>query len=412
MILLKNIGELVTFTGNAPVTGEAMQDMKVLRGVDLLMDQGSILEIGENLEAKGAEIIDCTDKLITPGYIDSHTHLVYGGNREDEYRMRLRGASYVEIMEAGGGIIHSVSHTREASEKELLEKAQKDLLGIISQGITTVEAKSGYGLDKKTELKQLRVLKQLQKLTPVSLVSTFMGAHALPEEYEGRAKDFLNYLADEVLPVVREEELATFVDIFTEKGIFEIEESRRYMQQAKDMGFKLKFHADEIVPLDGAVLAGELGAVSADHLLKISEKGISALKESGTIATLLPMTAFSLKEDYAPARRLIDSGLAVALATDYNPGSCHSYSIPLIIALATLNMSMSIEETLAALTINAACACGVQDQRGTLEVGKKADLLIHHVPNVNFIPYYFGVNTVNQVIKDGRIIFDRSEAYV
>ena len=412
MVLLKNIKELATFKGKEALKGAAMKDIALYHDVDILIEGDTIKEIGENLSEEGCEVIDCTGKLVTPGYVDSHTHLIYGGDRENEYRMRLQGATYVEIMEAGGGIIHSVTHTRETSEEELLEKAKKDTLGIISNGITSMEAKSGYGLNKETELKQLRVLRRLQEESPLTFVSTFMGAHSVPKEYEGKSEEFLNYLAEEVLPAVKNENLATFVDIFTEKGIFEIEESRLFMQKAKDMGFRLKFHADEIYPLDGAVLAGEMGSVSADHLLKISDKGIRAMKEGGTIATPLPLTAFSLKEEYAPARKMIDEGLALAIASDYNPGSCHSYSMPLLIAVSTVNMGLTIEETLAALTINGAAACGLEEDRGTIEVGKKADLLIHDVRNIHFIPYYFGVNTVGKVIKDGTLIYDRSQAYV
>lgn len=410
-MLLKNIRELVTFTGQEAIPGNDPARAVFLHDVDLRMEQGIITEIGHGLDGDD-QVIDASLYTVTPGYVDSHTHFVFGGNREDEYRMRLAGASYTEIMQAGGGIQHSVDHTRSADASELMESARARLKGFLEHGVTTVEGKSGYGLDLPTELRQLQVMKALSTQTAQTIIPTFMGAHEVPKEYNKEGEKYLNFILKEVLPLVKQQDLARFVDIFTEKNVFEIEESRAFLQAVKEMGFPIKLHADEIYPLDGAVLAGELGAVSADHLLRISDEGIRALKHAGTIATLLPLTAFSLKAEYAPARKLMEEGVSVALATDYNPGSCHSYSMPLLIALSTIYMKMSMLEVLCALTINGAAALQQADRVGTLEVGKRADILLHRVPNLNYIPYLFGVNTVEMVIADGKLQLDRRNAHV
>lgn len=410
-MLIKNIRELVTFTGSEAIPGNDPARATILHGVDLRVREGLIAEIGHDLSGED-EVIEASDYTVTPGYVDSHSHFVFGGNREDEYRLRLAGASYTEIMASGGGIQHSVEHTRKASLDELVRSGEARLKGFLEHGVTTVEGKSGYGLDLPTELLQLEAMQTLSTRTPQKIIPTFMGAHEVPKEYNKEGEMYLKFILEQVLPVVKQRNLAHFVDIFTEKNVFEIEESRHFLRAAIEMGFPVKLHADEIYPLDGAVLAGELKAVSADHLLRISDAGIEALRNSGTIATLLPLTAFSLKADYAPARKLLSSGVAVALASDYNPGSCHSYSMPLLIALSTIYMKMSMLEVLCALTINGAAALHQASSVGTIEVGKRADILLHRVPNLNYIPYLFGVNTVEGVIVSGKLHFDRRKAYV
>jgi imidazolonepropionase len=267
-----------------------------------------------------------------------------------------------------------------------------------------VEGKSGYGLDKETELKQLRAMKRINDEHPIDVVPTFLGAHSVPPDYKGDKDAFLDYLISKVLPALKEERLAKFVDIFCEEGVFDIRQSRRYLKKAKELGFKLKLHADEIAGTGGAELGAELKAVSADHLLHASDKGIMGLAESGVIATLLPATAFCLQEDYANARKMIDSGCAVALATDFNPGSSFTNSIPLVIALASIHMQMSAAEIVSALTINGACALNKQDSIGSIEKGKQADILILEYPSINFLPYNTGMNIVKTVIKHGEII--------
>jgi imidazolonepropionase len=274
----------------------------------------------------------------------------------------------------------------------------------MAMGVTTVEGKSGYGLDCETELRQLEAMKELNKTHPLDIVSTFLGPHSVLPEYKGKEDEFLDMMIDEVLPVVVDKELAEFADIFCEKNVFSIEQSRRFLSSARNLGLKLKIHADEIVQLGGTELAVELSMVSADHLLQASDEGIKQLAGSNVIATLLPATAFCLKEEYARARYMIDSGCSVALATDFNPGSCFTNSIPLVIALAALHMKMSIEEIISALTINAAAAVGRDDKVGSIEVGKKADIIILEYPSIHFLPYHAAVNIVETVIKNGKVI--------
>jgi imidazolonepropionase len=350
-------------------------------------------------------IIDAKEKAVLPGFVDSHTHFIFGGYRADEYDWRLRGLSYVEIMERGGGIINSVKGTDEASLQELVDLGLKRLDSMLSFGVTTVEGKSGYGLYKETELKQLEALKQCDNLHQLDVVKTFLGAHSVPTAYKGRGHEFIDYLIEEVLPVVAEEKLAEYCDIFCEDKVFSVDESRKLLLAGQKLGLKSKIHADEIVQLGGAELAAELKATSADHLLQASDEGIKAMAEAGVICTCLPCTAFSLKEHYARARFMVDSGCAVAVATDFNPGSCHTESIPLAIALSTLYMGLTTEETITALTINGAAAVGRAETVGSLDVGKKADIVIHEFPSYKFLPYHIGVSTVEVVIKNGEVAF-------
>ena len=410
LLLLENASQIVTVSGFQAKKGAEMQDIGVLEGGSILVRGDRIervLKSGESLGDLVPDlVIDCSGKTILPGFVDSHTHLVFGGYRENEYNWRLRGDSYVDIMNRGGGIINSVRGTREASFESLFKSGMKRLDSMTRFGVTTVEAKSGYGLDKETEIRQLEVIKALQESHSLDLVPTFMGAHSVPLEYKGRGSEFIEFLIADVMPEVAEKGLAEFCDIFCEKNVFSVEESRRLLTAAKAMGFKLKLHADEIVQLGGAELAAELGAVSADHLLQASDEGIRAMADSGVVATVLPCTAFSLKEHYARARQMMDSGCAVAVATDFNPGSCFTESVPLAIALTTLQMGMTIEEVITGLTLNGAAAVGRADEIGSVDVGKKADLVIHEFPSYQFIPYHIGVSTVEKVIKSGRLIFD------
>ena len=313
----------------------------------------------------------------------------------------MRGDSYMSIMERGGGIHNSMEATRRASFDELKTAARERLDRMMTLGVTTVEGKSGYGMDKETELRQLEVMQALQAEHPVDIVPTFLGAHSVPKEYKGRADDFVDYLIAEVMPVVRERGQAECCDIFCEQNVFDIEQSRRYLSAARELGFKLKIHADEIVQLGGAELAAELGALSADHLLQASDEGIAAMARHGVVATLLPCTAFSLREHFARGREMIDAGCAVALATDLNPGSSFTSSIPLTFALACIYMKLSPEEAVTALTINGAAAVGQADRIGSIDVGKQGDLAILDFPSYKFLPYHIGMNIVGTVIKNG-----------
>jgi imidazolonepropionase len=412
--LITCLASLATPLGNTPKGGHEQGCIVEMIRPSVILSGGKISKVLSESEAGmldtgDYEVIDGTGMTLLPGFVDPHTHLVFGGTREEEFSMRLRGESYMEIMKKGGGIASSVAKTRGAGFEELMSITRKRLMGMASHGITTVEAKSGYGLDKVTELKQLRVAKSLNDEGIVEIVSTFMGAHSVPPEYKGRESVFLDMLIEEVLPSVKEEELAEFCDIFCEKGVFSVEESGEYLKKCSDMGFRLKLHADEMSDLGGAFLAAELGAISADHLLKASEKGLQAMKEAGVIPVLLPLTAFSLKEEYADGRRMIDMGLPVALGTDFNPGSSYSYSIPLMAALACLQMGLTPEEMLTAITLNSACAIGRGESKGTIEEGKDADLVLIDAPSYRFLPYHFGVNQAVMTIRAGAVIYTRSD---
>ena len=405
-LLIENIGELVTVAGTTRRGREAMRDIRVLSGpASVLIRDGKIAYAGPSADCptveSGVERVDAKGHSVLPGLVDSHTHLVFGGFREDEFQWRLAGESYMSIMEKGGGIAATTTATREASAEELTEAALLHLRSMLRMGVTTMEAKSGYGLDKETELRQLEVAKRLDEMQPIDVISTYLGAHDIAPEYQGDPDGYIDFIIREMLPIVKERGLARNVDIFTEKNVFDLEQSRRLLTAARDMGFATKMHADEIYPLGGAGLAADLGCLSADHLLKISDKDIHKMAKSQTVSTLLPLTAFSLMDDYAPARKMIDAGCAVALASDLNPGSCFSCSIPLMIALATIYMHMSVEEAVTALTINAATALGLQDEIGSIEEGKAGDVVILRYPSYKFLSYHFGMNIVETTVKGG-----------
>ncbi len=408
-LIIKNASELVTCRGKAPKKGADMSDIGIIYNGSVVIEDGIIVDVDEasNISSRydesEYEVIDASEKAVLPGFIDSHTHLIFGGYRADEFSWRLRGDTYMSIMERGGGITSSVRATRSTVLEEFVETGRKRLDKMMAFGVTTVEGKSGYGLDEETEIRQLEAMRILNESHPVDIAATFLGPHSVLPEWKGKEDEFIDYMI-EVMKKVRERNLAEFADIFCEKNVFSIEQSRRFLKSAKEMGLKLKIHADEIVRLGGAELAAELGAVSADHLLQASDEGIRMMAENNVVATLLPATAFCLKEDYARARDIIDSGCSVALATDFNPGSCFTNSIPLVIALAAIQMRMSVEEIITALTINAASALSRQDSIGSIEAGKKADIIILEFPSIHFLPYHAGVNIVETVIKNGVVV--------
>ncbi|MCG6974707.1 MAG: imidazolonepropionase [Desulfobacterales bacterium] len=416
-IIIKNAAQLVTCSGFKAKKGKEMSDLYVIKDGALVIENGTIQSVGKtgeilaNFDEKSIQdkrfvAIDASGKAVLPGFVDSHTHLVFGGYRAQEFSWRLRGDSYMEILKRGGGILNTVKSTRRANKEGLMTTGIRRLNAMLSLGVTTVEGKSGYGLDRDTEIKQLEVLKALNECHPMDVVSTFLGAHALPEEYKGRADVFIDFIIETVLPEVVDRHLAEFCDVFCEKNVFSIRQSKRLLMNAGKNGLKIKIHADEIEPLGGSELAAEIGAVSADHLLQASDKGLRAMAEAGVVATLLPGTAFCLKEPFANGRYMIDNNLAVALATDFNPGSCYSESIPLIFALATLYMNFSIEEAVTALTINGAAALQRADTIGSLDIGKYGDVVILKYPSYQFIPYHVGINTVEKVIKKGELVYD------
>ncbi len=394
---------IVTPTGNAAVHGADMGRLTTIPRAEIHITDGLISYAGPADKApklaEGTEI-DAKGCVVLPGFVDSHTHLIFAGLRADEFKMRLNGASYMEIMNAGGGIQSTVNATRSADYRQLYDRALHHLMQMSAMGVTTVEAKSGYGLSLQSERKMLNIIKALgESSVPMTVIPTMMAAHAIPSEYNGDADAYVDHIIAQMLPQLKG--LAQICDVFTERGVFEIESSRRLMSAAKAQGYKLKFHADEITTLGGAELAVELGALSADHLLHVGDEGVRALAASDTVATLLPLTAFALKEPYAPARRLIDAGAAVALATDFNPGSCYSFSIPLLISLACIYMNMSVEEVITALTINGAAALGLADTTGSIEAGKYADLAILSTDNINDLPYFIGINQVQTTVYHG-----------
>lgn len=395
-----------------PVGSKALHgsEMGALRRVDdavIVITDGKITYVGQAAGAPEADmpVYDAGGCAVLPGFVDSHTHLVFGGYRPDEFGWRLRGDTYMSIMERGGGIASTVKATRAAAEEQLKAKALEYISVMARMGVTTVEAKSGYGLDHDTELRQLRVIAALDAESPVDVVATYMGAHAMPPQSELTGDEYIDRLISKELPEVVEQGVAEFCDVFCERGVFTVEQSRRLLEAAKEMGLKAKIHADEIVNTGGAELAAGIEAVSADHLLHISDAGIDALAGApDTVATLLPLTAFALREEFAPARRLIDGGAAVALATDFNPGSCFSCSIPLMMALGCIYMKMTVEEVITALTLNGAAALGRADSIGSIEPGKKADLAVLKFDSPAYLPYYTGLNCVKTTIKEGKIL--------
>ncbi|MEY9972665.1 imidazolonepropionase [Lysinibacillus sp. RC46] len=413
-ILIKNADEVITLKSavQGPRTKEQMRDIAVVENGSVLMEGNSIIAVGSiaQLEAdfpdlvKVAEVIDASGKIVMPGLVDCHTHLVHGGTREQEFNMRLNGATYMEIMNAGGGIHATTNRTRETSFGDLYGKTMNHLDVFLKHGVTTVEAKSGYGLDWETEKKQLEVAKELQATHDIDVVSTFMGAHAVPRDFKGREDEFVDVVIHDMLPKVAELNLAEFNDVFCEKGVFTPEQSRRILEAGKALGLTPKIHADEIEPYKGAELAAEVGAISAEHLLVASDEGIQKMAEAGTIAVLLPGTAFFLRAPFARGRLMIDEGVPVAISTDFNPGSSPTLSLPFIMNLACMHMGMTLEEVLTATTINAAYALNRGHQIGSLEAGKQADVIVLDVANYKQLQYFYGMNHTNTVIKNGRVV--------
>ncbi|MDP5275958.1 imidazolonepropionase [Chengkuizengella axinellae] len=395
---------------NRAKRGAEMNELPFIENGAIAVTDGEISYIGTSEEAKtiiADEVIDCKGKLVTPGLVDPHTHLVFGGSREHEVSLKQQGVSYLDILKQGGGILSTVRETRKTSEQSLINKGLFHLDRLMSYGITTLEAKSGYGLDKDTELKQLRVIKELNKQHAMDLVPTFLGAHAIPEEYKQNSDAFLQEMLN-LLPEIKYEHLAEFVDIFCETGVFTVEQSRQFLQKAKEEGFQVKIHADEIDPLGGTEMAAEVGAISAEHLVGASDYGIEKLAASNTIAVLLPGTTFYLgKDKFARARDMIDQGAAVTISTDFNPGSSPTENIHLIMNLAMLKLKMTPEEIWNAVTTNAAYAINRGDKAGKLMVGREADIVLWDADNYHYVPYHYGVNHVQRVFKGGKQIYER-----
>ncbi|PTI41516.1 imidazolonepropionase [Staphylococcus succinus] len=402
-LIIQNIKQLILpKSTNRPLKGKELDELEIVENGTVVIHEGKVIYSGahtDNYEAK--ETIDATGKVVSPALVEAHTHLVHGGSREHEMSLKRQGVSYLEILEQGGGILSTVEATRNATEDELFNKAEKNLLTMIQHGVLAVESKSGYGLDKDNELKQLRVSNRLAEKYNLDMRHTFLGPHAVPKDAKSN-QAFLQEMID-LLPEVKT--YADFADIFCETGVFTVEESKQYMEAAKALGFKVKIHADEIDPLGGLELAIDEAAISADHLVASSTEGKMKLKNSDTVAVLLPGTTFYLgKEQYADARGMIDNNGAIAIATDFNPGSCVTNNLQLIMSIAALKLKLSPNEIWNAVTVNAAKAIDVD--AGTINEGDKANIVIWDAPNHEYIPYHYGINHAEKVIKDGAVIVD------
>lgn len=414
-VVVYNIGQLLTVNahGKRYKAGSDMRDIGVTDDDAIGIKDGKIVFIGKTddiMLSEAEQVIDATGKTVLPGFIDSHTHLVFAGAREAEFARRIAGETYAQIAQSGGGIITTVKATRSASHVELIEHALHRLDSLLTFGTTTVEIKSGYGLDFENEIKMLEVMRELQSLHVVEIVPTFLGAHTVPPEYRERRSEYVDLIVRRMLPEVAERELAEYCDVFVEKTAFTYEEADEILRAATDLEFGVRVHADQITSCRGAELAAKHGAISADHLDQVSETGIQRLKESGTIATLLPGVSLFLGEPFPDAPRLIDAGLPVAIATDMNPGSCMSENIQLMMSLAAMRMGMTIEEVITSVTLNAAAAIERSDTIGSIEVGKQADLLIFDVPNYQRILYHFGVNHLSTIVKRGHVVMEKRYA--
>lgn len=413
-LFIKNAAQLLTLKGfsQRPAVKQEMGQLSIIENGAVWIKDGLIVKAGTTNEIESifyhdlpsAEVIDASGKIVLPGLVDPHTHVVFAGSREEEFDMRLKGATYMEIMNKGGGIHSTTSKTRAASEEMLYKETSKRLDQFLLHGVTTIEAKSGYGLDWQTELRQLKVAGSLNEDHPVDIIRTFMGAHAVPAEYKSNPDAFIDLIINEMLPIVAEENLAEFNDVFCERGVFTPEQSKRLLEAGMKLGLKAKLHADEIEPYQGAELAAQLKAISADHLLRASDEGIVKMAENGVIGVLLPGTAFFLMAEAANGRKMIDKGLPVAISTDCNPGSSPTVSMPFMMNLACMHMGLTPAEVITAATINAAHAIDRGAEIGSIEEGKIADLVIMDVPNFMKLQYHYGMNHTDTVIKKGKIV--------
>ena len=411
-LIVTNIAELVTCE---PALGEG--PLGVIRSAALAAAGGRIVWVGPAAKLDDqvtvppfpvrVDTVDARGAVALPGFVDSHTHLIFAGSREAEYAMRARGATYQEIATAGGGIHSTVRATRAASLDELVNLALPRLRTLLSHGTTTAEVKSGYGLTTADELKMLEAARRLGELQPVETHATFCGAHEVPPEYRGRTDAYVDLVVNEMLPAVAEKKLARYVDVFCEDGVFSVAQARRVLEAGARSGLRAKFHADEFVTLGGAELAAEVRALSADHLLKARPEGVARMKAAGVTAALLPGTAFFLGLPYAPARAFLETGVRVALASDFNPGSSMGPNLQLVMTMAVSQMKMSPEEALLGVTLHGACAMGLEPEVGSLAPGKQCDLLLAEVPNWRWLSYHYGVNHVSRVLKRGQLVYER-----
>ena len=405
-LLLTNIGMLATPLGKGPKSGSEQGEIQILKDAWVLCEDGVIAQVGSGPApaVPGAQVVDAGGNLVTPGLVDAHTHLIFGGWRQNELGLKLHGKTYLEIQNAGGGIQSTTNATRKATEEELTAKAAKALDEMMSFGVTTCEAKSGYGLALEHELKQLRAIRRLQEEHPMDVVATFMGAHLVPAEYKNDREAYVRLVCEEMMPAVKEQGIAKFCDVFCEADTFTVEEARRVLEAGLKNGLRPKIHADEIEAIGGSQLAGEIGAISAEHLIVCPPEGIASMARGGVIACLLPATSFNLGSTFAPARDMVTAGVPVAMATDFNPGSCPCLNLQFVINLGCLKYKLTPEEVLTAVTLNGAAAIDMADKVGSVEPGKQADLVIWDAPDLDYICYRVGSNLTRHVIKKGAVV--------
>ncbi|OGS42363.1 MAG: imidazolonepropionase [Euryarchaeota archaeon RBG_16_62_10] len=413
-LIIANAKELLTLKGprRSRAKGE-MSDLAVIHDGAVAVSGGVIVAVGrtdsvlKEHDATGVERIDASGKVVMPGFVDPHTHLVYAGSREFELELKARGKGYLEILQEGGGILRTMRDTRAATPHELFSQSARRLESMIAHGTTTVEAKSGYGLDKEVELRILETARKLGTDFPATIVPTYLGAHAVPPEFEGDPDGYVEFMVREVIPVVARKKLALFCDVFCEKGVFSVEQSRKVLLAGKEHGLGPKVHADELHSSGGGELAAEIGAASADHLAKPSDDGIMAMARKDIVGVLLPGTPYSsMSKDYADGRRLIDLGVPIALGTDLNP-NCWNESMQFTVSLACHKMRMTPAESITASTVNAAAALGLDKRVGTIERGKRADIIVLDVDSYSQIPYRFGTNLCSAVVKDGKVVWEK-----
>ena len=402
--IVTNIGMLATPQGSGPRKGPDQGSIQVLKDAWVLMEDGVIAQVGTGPAPAADEVIDAGGNLVTPGLVDAHTHLIFGGWRQNELGLKLHGKTYLEIQNAGGGIQSTTNATRQSTEEELTAKAARALDEMLHFGVTTCEAKSGYGLATEHELKALQVIKNLNDRHMMDIVATFMGAHLVPAEYKANRAEYIRLVCEEMMPLVKEQGIAKYCDVFCEADTFTVEESRQVLEAGLKHGLRPKIHADEIEAIGGSVLAGELGAISAEHLIVCPPEGIASLAKGGVVACLLPATSFYLGAAFAPARDMVNAGVPVAMASDFNPGSCPCLNLQFVINLGCLKYKLTPEEVLTAVTLNAAAAIDMAGQVGSVEPGKLGDLVIWDAPDLDYICYRMGSNLTKTVVKKGRVV--------
>jgi imidazolonepropionase len=412
--LFTNAHIVTPYDSGVPLSGRRQGEVHHFEKGALLCKDGMIEAVGvedeikTSLKPRDVDLeIDCGGLCLIPGFVDPHTHMCFAKRREEEFNLRLEGKGYLDILRRGGGILSSVREVRAASEEELFSVTLQHAMSALQLGTTTLEIKSGYGLDTETEITMLHVIDRIGRETSLDVVATFLGAHAVPKEYAQSSDEYTDLVIREMIPAVSKQGIAQFCDVFCEKNVFSIDQSRRILQAAREAGLGLKIHADEVNDLGGAGLAAELKATSAEHLLAANDENLYAMAQKGVIGVLLPGTAYSLQKGYAPARKMVDLGVPLALATDCNPGSSYTESIPFIFGLAVLNMNLSISESLVAATLNAAHSVGMEKKVGSLDTGKSADFLLLDGESPAILAYHAGVSPVVEVYKRGELMFSQ-----